>query len=121
MPLSDKMPRIVICVACGSISSEMWYCGSHGTICQKCADTLPPDSAHRFDIKLFSPSSSPPMDDKQLIDSLADALSKRMVYPPPTERELELLAEAEERIFAERPLKERLEELAANWGMRPKG
>jgi hypothetical protein len=61
------------------------------------------------------------MDDKQLIDSLADALSKRMVFPPPTKHELELLAEAEKRIFSEKPLKERLEEMAANWGMRPKG
>jgi hypothetical protein len=58
------------------------------------------------------------MEDKELIDRLARALSKRMVYPPPTKDEMELLAEAEERFFAEKPLEERLEEMAANWGMR---
>jgi hypothetical protein len=37
--------------------------------------------------------------DKQLIDSLADALRKRLVYPPPTEWELSLLSEAERAVF----------------------
>ena len=38
------------------------------------------------------------MDDKELIDKLAMALSKRLVWPPPTKDEMELLAEAEKRM-----------------------
>jgi hypothetical protein len=35
--------------------------------------------------------------DRDLIDRLAIALSKRLVWPPPTKMELELLDEAEKR------------------------